>query len=160
MAIGSTDDRADDAEAEIDVDSDPLNNMTERCKAGGTDACKDGNACVANRAMHRDDPLLKHTPFQVECRPVPKRTARLNSNDRVVRYRISVFAGLTFIKNAASKTAAAAKDGRCASSWAEDDPPSILPTSGNKTGSSAVRCEQSEQHGELEGYAKITSLGL
>ena len=69
MAIGGTDDRADDAEAEIDVDSDPLNNMTERCKAGGTDACKDGNARVANRAMHRDDPLLtqmikKGTEFQ------------------------------------------------------------------------------------------------
>lgn len=85
MAIGGTDDRADDAEAEIDVDSEPLNNITERCKAGGADACNDGDACVANRAMHRDDPLLKHTPFQDECRPVPMRKARLNSNNRAIR---------------------------------------------------------------------------
>ncbi len=78
MTTGGTDDSADDADADIEDDSDPLNNMTDRC-----DDC---NARVANKAMHRDDALLKHTPFQGECRPVPKRAERLNSHYRVFRY--------------------------------------------------------------------------
>ncbi len=86
MTTGGTDDSADETEADIEDDSDPLNNMTDRCDDGNADTCDDCNARVANKAMHRDDPLLKHTPFHVECRPVPKRAERLNSHYRVFRY--------------------------------------------------------------------------
>ena len=74
-SAGRADVDAETDAVEMEEHSEPLKMTTEpvccgREGAAASTARRDNDA-GRNRAMQREDDLLKHTPFQRNCRPVP-----------------------------------------------------------------------------------------